>query len=122
MTDRLTPKQDKFIKKYLETGNGTRAALEVYDTDEYMTAASIASENLKKPQILAKLHAAQDLAQSTIVSLATGAENESVRLKAAQDIIDRTEGKATQKVVSEEKSDVTVTYKWDGDESNNDSV
>lgn len=93
----LTPKQDKFLKRYLETGNGTRAALEAYDTDDYKTAGAIASENLKKPSIMEKFKAAQDIAHATIVALATSAENEGVRLKAAQDIVDRTEGRATQR-------------------------
>lgn len=93
----LTPKQDKFLKSYLETGNGTKAALEAYDTTDYKTAGAIASENLKKPSIMEKFKAAQDIAHSTIVSLATGAENEAVRLNAAKDIMDRTEGRATQK-------------------------
>ena len=93
----LTPKQDKFLKRYLETGNGTQAALETYETDSREVASAIASENLRKPSIMEKFKAAQDIAHATIVALATGAENESVRLKAAQDIVDRTEGRATQK-------------------------
>lgn len=93
----LTPKQDKFLRRYLETGNGTRAALEAYDTDDYNTAHAIASENLRKPSIMEKFKAAQDIAHATIVALATSAENEGVRLKAAQDIVDRTEGRATQR-------------------------
>lgn len=93
----LTPKQDKFLKRYLETGNGTRSALEVYDTTDYNTAHAIASENLRKPTIMDKFREAQDIARSTIVALATGAENEGVRLKASQDIMDRTEGRATQR-------------------------
>jgi phage terminase small subunit len=94
---RLTVKQDKFLKRYMETGNGTEAALEVYDTDNENTAAVIASQNLRKPSILEKFREAQGIAHSTIVSLAVGAENEAVRLNAAKDIIDRTEGKAMQR-------------------------
>lgn len=45
---KLTVKQAKFFKEYLKDGNGTRAALAVYGTDDYQSAASIASENLKK--------------------------------------------------------------------------
>ena len=110
----LTPKQDKFLKRYLETGNGTRAALEVYDTDSPRTAAAIASENLTKPNIMEKFRAAQDIAHATIVALAAGAENESVRLKAAQDIVDRTEGRATQKtdVTSNGESIAPVLIKF----------
>ena len=45
---KLTVKQRRFIKRYIELGNGTKAAMEVYDTKDYQSAASIASENLKK--------------------------------------------------------------------------
>lgn len=93
----LTPKQDKFLKRYLETGNGTEAAMEVYDTESRRVAATIASENMTKPNILEKFKEAQGIAHATIVALATGAENEGVRLKASQDIMDRTEGRATQR-------------------------
>jgi len=93
----LTPKQDKFLKEYLRTGNGTQAALKAYDTVSENTAAQIASENLRKPSILEKFREAQGIAHSTIVALATGAENEAVRLNAAKDIMDRTEGKAIQR-------------------------
>ncbi len=48
---RLSKKEREFIKLYLETGNGTKSALEVYDTDKYHTAGVIATENLAKPKI-----------------------------------------------------------------------
>ena len=48
---RLTLKQTKFVKEYINNGgNGTQAALQAYDTD-VITAPSIASENLNKPNI-----------------------------------------------------------------------
>lgn len=49
---RLTLKQKQFVKKYIEhKGNGTKAALEVYDTSDSNVAHAIASENLQKPTI-----------------------------------------------------------------------
>lgn len=48
----MTIKQKLFVKKYLENGgNGTQAALAVYDTDDSNVAAAISSENLRKPNI-----------------------------------------------------------------------
>lgn len=47
----MTLKQKKFVKEYLKTGNGTQAALQVYDTQDPHTAQAIASENLSKPVI-----------------------------------------------------------------------
>lgn len=50
--EHLTRKQNKFVKEFIETGNGTQAALAVYDTEDENTAAVIAHENLRKPKIL----------------------------------------------------------------------
>jgi len=47
----MTIKQELFIKKYLEFGNGTQAALDVYNTNNSNVASSIAYENLRKPEI-----------------------------------------------------------------------
>jgi hypothetical protein len=48
---KLTKKQRGFVTDYLATGNGTKAALAHYDVTKEHTAASIASENLRKPEI-----------------------------------------------------------------------
>jgi hypothetical protein len=98
---KLTPKQEGFVKDVLDGEPGVRAALNNYDTTDYNTAAAIASENLRKPNIIERLRAAQHIAYATILDLAQNAEKEDVRLRASQDIIDRTEGKATQ------RSDIT---------------
>jgi len=51
-TRRPTVKQERFIKEYAANGgNGTKAALVAYDTDEPRTAQTIASENLSKPMV-----------------------------------------------------------------------
>ena len=57
MANELTPKQTLFLKLYLDPdsetfGNGTKSALIAYDTDDYSTAANIASDILKKPEII----------------------------------------------------------------------
>ncbi len=51
MATELTKKEKGFVKDYLETGNGTHSALNNYDTDDINTAASIASENLRKAKV-----------------------------------------------------------------------
>ena len=51
----LTKKQKGFVKDYVKTGNGTVAAFENYDTEDYSTASMIASENLSKPKIIKAL-------------------------------------------------------------------
>lgn len=64
----MTTKQKIFVKEYVETkGNGTKAALIAYDTDDYNTAATISKENLKKPQIISALQLHNELIESTII-------------------------------------------------------
>jgi hypothetical protein len=48
---KLTFKQKEWLKLYLETGNATQSALQVYDTDDPNTASVIGSENLTKLRI-----------------------------------------------------------------------
>lgn len=48
----LTIKQAKFVKEYIKSnGNGQNSVMEVYDTKDFNTARSIASENLTKPNV-----------------------------------------------------------------------
>ena len=51
MARKLTKKQKGFIKDYIATGNGTKAALKNYDTTDPDVAAVISVENLGKPKI-----------------------------------------------------------------------
>ncbi len=52
-TTKLTVKQDKFCRSYAKTGNGTLAAKDAGYSER--TAYSIASENLRKPEIAAEV-------------------------------------------------------------------
>lgn len=52
MTNRLTKKEQGFIKDFIATDNGVQSALNNYDTKNYSTAGAIAHENLKKPKII----------------------------------------------------------------------
>lgn len=56
----MTLKQKAFVKKYLETGNGTQSALDVYNTDNPDVAANIASENLRKPKVIEEINKVLD--------------------------------------------------------------
>jgi len=85
----LTPKQEKFVKEYLDSGNGTKAALEVYDTDNPRVAASIASENLTKPNIQKYLEDIAVKAATRVEQLMEQSENLTVALGASKDILDR---------------------------------
>lgn len=57
---KLTPRQDKFIDKYLETGNGAKAAREAGYSER--SAREMAVENLAKPIIEATLTERKDAA------------------------------------------------------------
>ena len=91
--NKLTPKQKRFVDKYLETGNGTRSALEAYDTEDYNTAHSIASENLQKPTIMAYLEQKGINAANRVIELSRQSDNLTVALNASKDILDRAYGK-----------------------------
>lgn len=49
----LTPKQVKFVKARSEGMTGVKAAMMAYDTTDYSTAATIANENMNKPELRA---------------------------------------------------------------------
>ena len=49
----LTLKQRKFLAAYLETGNGTEAAVRSYNAANRNTAHAIANKNLRRPAIQA---------------------------------------------------------------------
>ncbi len=97
MARKITKKQKAFADKHLETGNGTKSALETYDTQDENTAAVIASENLRKPKIIEYLEGHGKNAATEIVRLGLKANNENVRLGANKDILDRIGLKPTEK-------------------------
>lgn len=85
----MTKKQEIFVKEYLDTGNGTQSALKAYNTEDENTAAVIAWENLRKPKIQEAIQDSASIAQSIILELAQTATNETVKLNASKDILDR---------------------------------
>ena len=89
MATKLTSKQAKFAKEYLETGNATEAAVRAYKPKNRATARSIGSENLTKPNITGYLNKESSGAAARVVRLSKTAKNETVRLNANKDILDR---------------------------------
>lgn len=102
----LTKKQKAFADEYLETGNGTQAALKVYDTESVKTAATLASENIRKPKVQQYLEDKAERAAEVIFELLENAQNETVKLNAGKDILDRAGLKPTDK--SENTSTVKI--------------
>jgi hypothetical protein len=105
----LTRKQKAFIKELLDNPkqSATKALMKTYGKPGkpigYNLARSMASENLAKPSIQEQLENYGDEAVSTIYQIMKKDYSDSrspadTRLKAAQDIADRANGKATQRV------------------------
>lgn len=85
----LTPKQEGFVKDYLDTGNATEAAARNYNVSNRNVAKAIGSENLAKPDVRAYLESKAERAAEIVYELATMSENDVVRLNASKDILDR---------------------------------
>lgn len=109
---KLTKKQAEFLKVYKETGNATEAAARAYDVKDRSVASSIGTENLNKPAIRVYKEEWEEQAKQIVYNLAITAENETVRLNAAKDILDRNVGKSKQSVdvTSDNKPIQLVNY------------
>jgi phage terminase small subunit len=101
----LTRKQKAFADTLVKHPkmSATQAVLKTYGKEDkplsYHTAGDIAHTNLKKPEIQLYLNTHIEKAKNTIVNLLES-EKDDIRLRSAQDIIDRTYGKATQQTTS----------------------
>jgi phage terminase small subunit len=113
----LTPKQRKFAKAYLKSGNASQAVRESYDVTSELAARNIGSENLTKPNIKHYLELHNNDAENTTVELMEWGKKEAITsdskdraalagiaLQAAKDIQDRVKGKAVQRTEVSSKS------------------
>ena len=99
---KLTLKQRRFAEAYVLTGNATQAVVEAkYKVANRDIAASLASENLRKPQVKASVYEMLEKyaprSARRIEKLANGARSEYVKLEANRDILDRAGYKAVEK-------------------------
>jgi len=91
----LTIKQRRFVDEVVKSWNATEAASKVYKTKNRTTACSVWNENLRKPLIKASIEERVKICKDVIYWIATKEDEKSeVRIKAAQDVIDRIEWKA----------------------------
>ena len=100
MARTLTKKQEGFVKDYLETGNGSLAIKKNYDVSTDETARSMASENLTKPNIQAYLESRAEKAAEMVFEISQHGENDSVKLNASKDILDRAGYKPVERSVN----------------------
>src|SRR3990167_6506662 len=100
---KLTKKEKGFVKDYLDTGNGTLSAMKHYEIeakDKENSAASIASQNLRKLKIQQALDEHAEPAESKIFHLSQKAKSEMVSLVASKEILDRAGYKPIDKSIS----------------------
>lgn len=100
MAKKLTPKQKGFAKDYLRTGNATQAAIDNYDVKSPEVAASMGSENLRKPNVRDYIEHKSERAAEIIYKLAEDSKNDNVRLGASKDILDRAGFKPIEKSIT----------------------
>ena len=89
--------------------SATEAYIRTHETEDRKSASVSASKLLAKPNVIGYKDSAVRKAKRRIVSL-VDSDNENTALKAAQDILDRNEGKAIQKT---ENTSRTVEVKLD---------
>lgn len=94
----ITNKQKRFADELLAhpRKSATQAASEVYSVKNRHVAEVIASENMRKPEILDYMGTYADMAESRIIELIQS-DDERVALSAAKDVLDRRYGKAMQR-------------------------
>lgn len=99
---KLTRKQAAFVRQLIENPkmSGTQAALATYNVNNDVTAASVASENLRKPLILAHLEQASERAELNMLEFMAQRKDPRLAFDASKDVLDRVHGKATQRVES----------------------
>lgn len=95
---KLTKGEKKLVDELISNKklSATEAYIRTHTTNNRAAAAVEASKALKKPNVAIYMDSAVRKAKERIVTL-VDSENESIAIKASQDIIDRTEGKATQR-------------------------
>ena len=97
----LTIKQRKFVDEVVISWNATDAVRKVYKKTTESSAAAIGSQNLRKLNIKVAIEDRLKVAKDMIYTIATTSEKDDTKLRACQDIIDRVEWKATQKIEQE---------------------
>lgn len=108
MAENLTKKEKGFADDYLDHGNGTLAAKNNYDVANDNTAASLASQTLRKLKIQEYLESNAEPVARNMINLALNAESEQVQVAAGKDVLDR----AGYKPVDKSQS-VVVNFKAD---------
>lgn len=95
---RITDKQRRFADLWLKNGkNGTQAALRTFEVKTPKTASTVAARALASEGVMEYLRGVAGIAAENVYELANKAKNETVRLNANKDILDRTGFKVVER-------------------------
>jgi phage terminase small subunit len=103
-----TFRQIQFAKAYIEgdtMGNGTKSAIKAGYSES--SAGPMASSLLRNPNVLAILNSKVEVAERVISDLMTTGESDAIRLAAAKETLDRTQGKSVSRSM-DVKVNITV--------------
>lgn len=101
----LNPKHKEFADNYMETGNATQSVKDTFGIKDDNYASVKGSRLIRNDRIKEYLEDKAEIAAKNIFHLANNAENETVRLNANKDILDRGGFKPT------DKTDITTNGK-----------
>jgi phage terminase small subunit len=88
--DNLRPDQKEFVKEYIDNGgNATQAVIDIERTENRDSAGVIGHRMLRNVKIQELIENQAEGAFSRIVELSEKAKNETVKLSANKDIVDR---------------------------------
>ena len=121
MGKKLTPKQEKFCIEYAASGNATQAAIKAGYSNK--TAYSIGQENLKKPEIIARIQEigkretkarimSVDRRQERLTELAENSIDGNVVVRAIE-TLNKMDGIYIQKQEISGKDGGAITFRWD---------
>jgi phage terminase small subunit len=107
-TRKITPKQEKFVEEYVQSGNGVQSALIAYDTDKYNVAKTIACENMTKPYVVQAIdEKKRDLMQefkdnayrmyAVLIDVLENTNNQKLKVDIAKDLLNRAGYSPTEK-------------------------
>lgn len=86
---KLRPKEKHLADVFLDTGNGTEAAMQAYDAKNRNVASVIATRVLGKASVKEYLELNSEAVASNMVHLALNAEKQSDQISAGKDVLDR---------------------------------
>lgn len=126
----LTRKQQAFVQHIIDNpkSSAKAAAKAAYNVTSDRSAETVASENLRKPEIMAYLENHAQDAKSTLLEVMKyskehgmsgtkeGAAYAAVALNASKDVLDRVYGKAAQRIEMQSTS-VSVTINLAADDA-----